>query len=184
MHELVQINPMSSEWLLQHAGDAGGTAVLLIQGHPATGFGRVSGGKIDLRLEPGLQQTAEDLPWSLCFDIRMFGDRGEWHCWRIEGSIWRGRFAGRDREEWQEKDGKAFARHYVLWGTKFTREGDWVRCSESRGSVVWVPAESYGEKEGEPAHLAVRERVEFDAETGIASVADAMILGFVGGSRG
>lgn len=182
MREPVEINPMTNQWLLDHAHEAGDEPVLLVQGHPATGFARMAGGKLDFHLEPDVHEVGIELPWRLYFDVRIFGERGEWHCWRVQGAHWRGRFAGRDENEWQVKPGKAFSRSYALWGEQFKREGDWVRWSEKRGAVVWTPAR-YDKDDQQPFRLEVRQRVEFDQETGIAGVVDAMILGFAGGSK-
>lgn len=181
MHEPVEINPMSNQWLLDHSREVGERPVLLVQGHPATGFAVASEGKIDFRLEPDVHEAVSDLPWRHYFDVRMFGSHGEWHCWRIHEERWRGRLATRADDEWQET-GKAFSREYALWGTKFDAHGNWIRCSEKRGAIVWVPAE-YCQAKHDPFRLQVCQRVEFDPETGIAGVADAMILGFVGGSQ-
>jgi CRISPR-associated protein (TIGR03984 family) len=175
MTETIGIN---RQWLRKKAGDVAGsgTAYLLIQGYPATGFGKINDGKIDLRLEPDVHGDVE-LEWDYYFDVRMFGELGEWHCWHTLRGDWNARFA--NETEWKDSDNeKYFERNYVLWGTQFIGRGDWCECLEKgRGARIWIPIFVPVGK-GKPASLRIRHRVEFDKNTGLAGITDAMIVRF------
>jgi CRISPR-associated protein (TIGR03984 family) len=173
------IGDLTTDWLISKASETSTDNVtLLIQGYPGSGFARIVNGKLELKLEP--EETMDDplaIVWSRYFDIRMFGDRGEWHLWQ-SNSGWNGRFRG--VEEWPKTN--RMDRDFALWGTLI--EGPvqgWWRCSEERGPVVWLPefALAGPGKNGrqQSGVLKIRQQVEFD-DAGIAGIVDAMIMGF------
>ena len=175
MPQAEPIPKMDTDWLKAHAGDVSSQeAVVLLQGYPATGFGRVSKDTLELRLTPEVPVFDATYYW----DVRLFGETGEWHCWRLPGGEWRGRLAKPD--EWRDTRKKQL----VLWGPqqgRGTPEAGWICCEEpARGAKVWAPSAA---PLPFPVLLQVLERVEVEKDTGLSGVTDAMLRGFEGGKR-
>lgn len=150
-----------------------GSALLLAQGYPFTGFVVIN--KDDAMCwPPGIDAKLWN-GWNLFWDLRLFGDRGEWHLWRTNDGQWKDRLASPERPEWKDHH---IARADVLWGKqKGSEENDgisWIRYSETRGACVWVP-EACVEKD-RPARLHLWQRIECDGN-GIAGVVDVMLRG-------
>jgi CRISPR-associated protein (TIGR03984 family) len=164
-----EIKGFNSAWLAAHAAETAGdgSAYLLIQGYPSTGFSRIQNRALEFRLYPAVD-SIEDSDWDYYFDVRMFGELGEWHCWRAPSLGWRGRLA--KTSEWQN----SFDRSHVLWGTRFEKQDSWWQCAEGRGAQIWVPA-LLNVSAQRPGALRVRQKVEFDQD-GLAGVTDAMVL--------
>lgn len=166
-------SPRGAEWLVDLRSDVSdGDAWLLVQGYPATGFLVVTQEGL-LTPPDGL---APPLDWNLYWDLRLFGSKGEWHCWRTAPNVWRGRFCAAN--EWKD----FMDREDALWGTQVETQGKdgrlWSRLWEQRGASVWVPFEV---KEAQlPVRLKIRRRVDYQPSTGLAGFTDAMILGFAG----
>ena len=166
----VELKPTGTDWLVQRRADVNDQdACLLVQGYPATGFWVIS--------EKGVFTPPDESPslnWDLYWDLRLFGDRGEWHLWRTGAGAWAGRLCASG--EWSEY----LDRNDALWGTRSEkREVDgrfWTRLWEERGATVWVP----GEATELPVRLKVRRHIGYQPETGLAGFVDAMILGFRG----
>jgi CRISPR-associated protein (TIGR03984 family) len=155
--------PISQEWLSRHAYNG---AAALLEGYPASGFGFVDETLVTWKLAP----TDTVVDWTRFAELRLFGRKGEWHCWN-EGGHWRGRFAS----HWPNK----IPRGYILWGNPES-EGDWWRCSEMRGATVWVPACLVPGNPGGNSILALDAvlRVEREPGTGLAGVTDFRLCGF------
>ncbi len=163
---------MSEQWLRDHAsGVSKSEAWILFQGAPASGFGRVKSGVLELKLTPeGVKQFVPERYW----DVRMFGELGEYHCWKGSDQKWRMRFASRCDPDWTFTT----TRNYALWGTENLPKGEWFRRSEDRGATVWIPAAALpGVGEKDDVSLNAKLRIEQD-DAGIAGIVDAMLCGF------
>jgi CRISPR-associated protein (TIGR03984 family) len=166
--------PISKEWLIGKAVEcsSSGQVAILIEGYPATGFGVVSKKGIEWRLSP---REAVPTDWSRFADLRLFGDRGEWHCWN-DGAGWHGRFAS----EWKQ----TLPRQYAIWGNPVPDNG-WWRCHETRGATVWVPASLLPPAPPKPDALFLHALllVEHEPGTGLAGITDFRVCGFSWGER-
>ena len=125
---------MCEKWLKDHAYKVSeDEAWMVIQGAPGTGVARVKAGVLELKLVPEVREFVPERYW----DIRMFGEKGEYHCWMTSDRTWRARFAKQhDDPDWTITT----IRSYPLWGTQNKREGEWFRRSEERGTTVRNPA--------------------------------------------
>lgn len=143
-------------------------AWILLQGAGSTGFGYVTGSRLLWGLQPKEIGFADSLPW----DIRIFGDSGEWHLWKL-GSKWSARFAS--TIEWDE----VHTRRQPLWGSRVRTEDGWHYITEDRGATIQLPTawrETLAAADI-PLVLVVRERIGRDKDTGLAAVVDAMLCG-------
>lgn len=144
-------------------------AWILLQGAGATGFGYVT----DSGLLWGLQPKEIEFAGSLPSDIRIFGENGEWHCWKLGGK-WSARFAG--SAEWGDE---IHERCQPLWGSKVRTEAGWHYITEDRGATIQLPTawrETLAENDL-PLILVVREKIGKDEESGLAGIVDAMLCG-------
>jgi CRISPR-associated protein (TIGR03984 family) len=174
---------VSAEWLVTKAKEVSddGPAYGLLQGYPATGFCSVENGGLLLGVSPS--EVTEFDP-EYYWDVRLFGNLGEWHCWRTPKG-WFGRLATKSCEEWNDP----VKRWMALWGSRVVSDSDWHLLSENRGARVRVPQSWRRALEDKdlPILLEIWERVEPESETGIAGVVDAMVRGFChkdGSSKG
>ena len=160
---------MAGEWLRQAAKAVGeGRASLLLQGYPYTCFARIieSG---SLELPPPFRECPPN--WDLFWDVRVFGPKGEWHAWRDGAGRWWDR-----RYEAKESENEIH-RRYVLWGTAVEVTSDvWSCCYEERGAEVWVPFEATGHRL--PLRLKLKLLIDYEPETGMAGVVDAVMCDF------
>lgn len=155
-------------WLGARAADTGPSAYLLLQGYPYTGFALFENGELRIPAVPG---TVTGTEWNLYSDVRLFDGEQEWHCWRA-GGRWRFRHA-------RKTDWTGIERVYVLWGNDKGSEqtGLFRLDSEDRGAKVYLPASAVANISA-PAGLRMLLRVEYEENTGIAGITDAMIVGF------
>jgi CRISPR-associated protein (TIGR03984 family) len=162
---------MSGLWLIEHARDvAEGPAWVLFQGYPASGFGSVVGGKLLLGVVPDMVTVFEPAYY---WSVRLFGEKGEWHCWRDRDG-WQGRLA--TVTEWPDR----IERRMALWGTGVASDESWHTLTEARGAVVRLPRAWRGSLIGQdlPVLLEIWERIEPEEDTGLTGVVDAMLRGF------
>jgi CRISPR-associated protein (TIGR03984 family) len=156
-------------------------AWLFVQGYPFTGFLVVEPEAESgvLRKPPGVTCSFEDL--SLFWDLRLFGEKGEWHLWREDDGEWSGRFLARGEcsPHIERKD--------VLWGLPAEKKGTsereegtrdgvvWTRFTEDRGAAFWIPGQRLKK---EPARLRLWQKIEEDG-AGLAGVVDVMLCELV-----
>jgi len=153
---------ISEEWLVSKAAAIGNDAVVLLQGYEWTGLGYLNG---EQRLDFG---RPLDWRWPEYWDVRIFGEVGEWHCWRVDERKWSGRYV--TAQEWEEKED----REYVLRGREL--EGNWVR--ESGGAKFYYPkALVSNDLKEHPLRLSAWLEVGEDVKTGQAFFRDAMLRG-------
>lgn len=152
----------------------GGQVYALVAGYPATFFARVNEDRFELPPDPKLDAFGSKgfaLDWKLFYDIRVWGDSGEWHAW------WEGEWHARPRVFGKLGD-TLNDRQYPILGTRDEKETeDWVLRKETRGPAVWVPTDWSGGKdraEKRPV-LVVVPIIEPDKENGLYKVVDSVI---------
>jgi hypothetical protein len=169
---MTRIEGRFADWLAGVARQARSCALLLLQGYPYTGFAAFDEtGKVTLPAE--FPQPDED-KWKLYWDIRIFDRETEWHAWRAGSGVWF--FRAANWRHWPSHDEAAYQRDYAIWGTQRRVTDGWRCFSEDRGAAVWIPG-SAGDFQEFP-RLRVRLRPDYEDDTGIAGIVDAMIVGF------
>ena len=148
---------MSLDWIVAKAADLGREPMVLVQGYEWTGLGYYRNGEIDFgRKLPFL--------WTEYWDVRVFGEKGEWHCWR-SGDVWRARYAA--VEDWKDHE----VRDYVLKGREI--QGKWVQ--ESGGARYYYPMPLADDLKNRPLRLCAWLEVAEDSDTGLRYFRDAML---------
>ena len=137
--------------------------------------------------------------WCLVSDLRLFGEKGEWHVWRD----WDGKHQCRllefnEKDEWNiwlgeegktrcapEKSGKnadILLEYHALWGTKVKSvDSHWIRLIEDRGTEIWLPLAKLKLKDDKdlPLRLKLKQVVDYDPEYHLAGIVDAALVGLV-----
>ena len=146
--------------------DVGREPMALLQGYPFTGFVKILDGA--LQLAPAHRKLVPSgIPWDLFWDIRVFGDRGERHIWKLDDRTWDSRY-----ESFRD-DENVLHREYPVWGTPtgILEEG-WSLFREERGPEVWIPSELASQKR---MVLEIDQILGETSKRGIESIVDAMI---------
>jgi len=160
------VETMDLAWLTSHAAEVGEEALLFLQGYEWIGFARWRNG--DFELPPG---APFEWQFTEMWDLRLFSETAEWHCWKTGDGTWRARLA--KAVDWRDFE----LRDYVVWGRqKADREGDWTRLSEANGVSLYVPLEVTGDLKQVPVRLRARLAVDRDGD-GLAYIADFMLYG-------
>ena len=144
----------------------GRVPMALLQGYPFTGFAKISNGAI--LLAPAHRRLVpHGIRWDLFWDIRVFGELGETHVWKLADDIWMDRF------EMARNGADILPRDYPVWGTPTgDAEEDWMLFREERGTEVWIPREFATHSR---VVLQIDQILGETGETGIVSIVDAMI---------
>ena len=160
-------NLPTDSWLQSKVPEisSSGVATVLVQGYPSTGFGRVTKESVEWKLSP--EGSAFDARYS--FDVRLFGDLGEYHCWCLGKNQWKCRLAKKDDERWKRR---APDRKFVLWCAAQKTENGWTYLTEQRGIKFWAPINGHPKKH---IFLPLWERIETEEKTGLAYIKDAML---------
>lgn len=103
------------------------------------------------------------------WDVRLFCESGEWHCWKTGDGIWRARFA--QAAEWKDEE----VRDYVLWGREAHPNSSWTSIREANGTCIDVPFPVGGDLKQTPVRLRVWLAIGYDKATGQAYIADLML---------
>jgi CRISPR-associated protein (TIGR03984 family) len=155
---------MGLAWLKGHAAEMGGDALLLIQGYEWIGFARWRNG--DFELPPG---APFEWQFTEMWDLRLFSETTEWHCWKTGDGTWRARLA--KAADWRDFE----LRDYVVWGRQEpAREDAWTNLSEANGVSIYVPIEVAGDLKLAPVRLSARLAVDYDND-GLAYISDVML---------
>ena len=137
-------------------------AWILLQEPDFVGFGVVE--KERIVWPPGVEPD-----WSRVSDLRLFGEKGEWHLWSLWDGSWKSRLLER-----KMVTGGIEEFHY-LWGTKrILDEKGWNRVTEERGAVLRLPV-VVAEKEL-PLRLKLVQVVGTDPRNGLAGIVDAALV--------
>jgi hypothetical protein len=156
----------------------GGDVFALLSGYPASCFARITADA--LLLPPGFEDLQPEpfaLPWTLFYDIRVFGETGEWHAWCQSGARGRREWSARFRRFDDIND--RIEREYPILGTRVVeRRNGWALRREQRGPAVWVPESIAGDAESRPV-LRVWQILGVEPDSnGIMGVVDAAVAGF------
>ena len=157
---------------LCHVTDKGAAWVLL-QEPGFIGFGAVYEEKDKIFWPPYVEQ----LDWERIRDIRLFGEKGEWHVW----PHWDGGWKSRLLELENIKD--TLTEYHALWGTKKKESGHppWVKLTEDRGTEIWLPLKKLDLTDSKdlPLRLKIKQVVGYDPKYHLAGIVDAALVGLV-----
>jgi len=145
---------------------------MLIQEPGFIGFGVVI--KNDIYFPPSVKPD-----WTLTSDLRLFGEKGEWHVWRD----WDGKHYARLLEFHKLNDDNSLTEYHFLWGTK-KEESDkspWIKLVEDRGAEIWLPLAECDlkEKVDLPLRLKLKQIVGYDPKSHLAGITDAALVALV-----
>jgi len=113
--------------------------------------------------------------WARIVDLRLFGEKGEWHAWPRWDHHWQSRLL-------RLQDVKnCLTDYHALWGTQ-VRAGEeaWTALTEDRGTVLWLPVTLH--KADLPLRLKLLQVVGCDARSGLAGIVDAALVALVSAS--
>ena len=149
-------------------------AWVLVQEPGFIGFGVVS--PIEICWPPYLNK----LDWELVSDLRLFGEKGEWHVWRD----WDGKHYARLLELHKFNDDNSITERHFLWGTKKVESDNppWIKLTEDRGAEIWLPLETSqlkDEKKDLPLRLEIKQRIDYDSQYHLAGIVDAALVALV-----
>ena len=153
------------------------------------GFGVVSSDKICWPAD------LKKLDWELVSDLRLFGEKGEWHVWRD----WDGKHYARllefdvedEKHVWigcnKENQRETLTEYHVLWGRK-KEETDkplWIKVVEDRGAEIWIPLLEETELEAGdlPLRLKIKQVIDYDPKYHLAGIVDAALVALVDRSK-
>lgn len=178
MSNRTHIEELNTAWVCQHLGNvtANGAAWVFLQEPGFIGFGVVM--KNDICFPP---EVCPD--WQLTSDLRLFGEKGEWHVWRD----WDGEHYARllTSDEMEKKD--TITEHHFLWGTKkeVIDNCPWIKVVEDRGAEIWLPlaSENLNEKSDLPLRLKLKQIVDYDTKSHLAGITDAALVGLTRASK-
>lgn len=147
------------------------TAWVLLQEPGFIGFGVVQSNKI--WWPPNKPKNSPD--WTLTSDLRLFGEKGEWHVWRD----WNGNHYARLLELKNIND--ALTEYHFLWGTelKKTDKHPWIKVVEARGAEIWLPLakSDLNTKSDLPLRLKLKQIIDYDPKYHLAGITDAALIG-------
>ena len=147
-------------------------AWILLQEPGFIGFGAVYEDKICW------PQHAEPLDWERIRDIRLFGEKGEWHVWPHWNGGWKSRLLELDNPE------EHLTEYHVLWGTEVKcEEFPWIKLTEKRGTEIWLPLQGQIKKKDLPLRLKLKQVVGHDDKddnsSHLAGIIDAVLVALV-----
>ena len=188
---LIELNKC---WVCEHLCDVTDEEMgwMLLQEPGFIGFGIVM--KNDICFPPCVEPD-----WALISDLRLFGEKGEWHVWLD----WEGKYQYRllefDKDDnwhiWLGADGKNQScseksgkeadiqpEYHALWGTEAKcRKSSWVKLEEDRGTELWLPPlkDLSLTKENLPLRLKIKQVVGYDSDYNLAGIVDTALVGLV-----
>ena len=170
---------LNKSWVCEHLCDVTKEkmAWVLLQEPGFIGFGVVQSKNI---WWPPYKQSGWEPDWGLASDLRLFGEKGEWHVWRD----WDGKHYARLLEFHKLNDDNSLTEYHFLWGTK-TVETDtplWIRLVEDRGAEIWLPLKDL-QDDDLPLRLKLKQIVDYAPETHLAGITDAVIVGLTRKSK-
>ena len=190
---------LNKEWVCQRLSDVTdietqNAAWVLVQEPGFIGFGVVSPNEI---WWPPYKPSDWQPDWELMSDLRLFGEKGEWHVWRDwdgkhyarllefnekgEWSIWLG--PEKNQHTCPEKSGKkvnTITEHHALWGSDVKPETPrWIKIVEDRGAEVWLPLAKLdlNTKSDLPLRLKLKQIIDYDPKYHLAGIIDAALIG-------
>ncbi|RKU34898.1 hypothetical protein C6496_18710 [Candidatus Poribacteria bacterium] len=117
--------------------------------------------------------------WDRVSDLRLFGEKGEWHVWQNWGGGWQSRLLELKNIE------DALTEYHVLWGSDVEPDTHpWIKLVEDRGAEIWLPlADSNLEKPDLPLRLKLKQIIDYDPKTHLAGIIDAALVGLTRESK-
>ena len=155
-------------------------AWVLVQEPGFIGFGVVQSAKI--WWPPNIPENSPD--WALTSDLRLFGEKGEWHVWRD----WDGKHYARLLELKDINEDNSLTEYHVLWGTKKvgTNTPPWIKLVEDRGTEIWLPLQGQVKNDKKnsnlPLRLKLKQVIDYDRKYHLAGIVDAALVALVDSS--
>lgn len=144
-------------------------AWLLLQEPGFIGFGMVLSNKICF--PPDIQ-----LDWERISDLRLFGEKGEFHVWQH----WDGNWQSRLLELESIKD--VLTEYHVLWGSNVEPDAHpWVKLIEDRGTEIWLPLARCDLNL--PLRLKIKQIIDYDPDSHLAGITDAALVALVNSEK-
>ena len=144
-------------------------AWVLLQEPGFIGFGVVQSDKVCW--PPNVQPD-----WTRISDLRLFGEKGQWHVWPHWDGTWQSRLLK------SEAIDDALTEYHVLWGTKIESEtstSPWIRLvEEGRGAEIWLPLKNL-QGYDLPLRLKLKQVVACDPQSALAGITDAALVALV-----
>ena len=177
MPNKTHIEELNESWVCEHLGnvthiETQNSAWVLIQEPGFIGFGVVESDKI--WWPPNKPKNSPD--WTLTSDLRLFGEKGEWHVWRD----WDGKHYARLLEL---KDmNNALTEYHFLWGTEKvdSKTPPWIKVVEDRGAEIWLPLQGQVKDSKNdsdlPLRLKIKQIVGYDSKYHLAGITDAALI--------
>ena len=167
---LIELN---RSWVCAHLSDVTkkNMAWVLLQEPGFIGFGVVM--KDDICFPPSVNPD-----WTLTSDLRLFGEKGEWHVWHD----WDGKHYARLLEFQKINDDDCLTEYHALWGNEIKcGPSPWIKVVEERGTEIWLPlADSdLKEKYDLPLRLKLKQIMDYDTKYHLAGIIDAALIGLV-----
>ena len=163
---------LNKEWVCEHFPNVTKEkmAWVLIQEPGFIGFGVVESDEI--WWPPNKPKNSPD--WELTSDLRLFGEKGEWHVWRD----WDRNYYARLQK--LEDIDDALTEYHALWGTKKkdTDSPAWIKVVEDRGAEIWLPLADDRLKDSDlPLRLKLKQIIDYDPKYHLAGIIDAALIG-------
>ncbi len=143
------------------------------------GFGVAHKEKNEIIWPPNARQPID---WKRVSDLRLFGEKGEWHAWQHwdQDCPWQSRLLKLDEVC------DSLTEYHALWGNDVNSRGEypWIQLVEERGVEIWLPLEDEElEKTDLPLRLEIRQIVGYDDATEdsshLAGIVDAAVIELV-----
>lgn len=170
---------LNKPWVCEHLHQVTGietnkTAWVLVQEPGFIGFGVVQSNKI---WWPPYKPSEWEPDWKRISDLRLFGEKGEWHIW----CDWDGKHYARLLEFQNINDNDALTECHALWGNEVKcGPPPWVILFEDRGAEIWLPLAALELDESNlPLRLKLKQIVDYDPDYHLAGITDAALVGLV-----
>lgn len=165
---------LNEELICKHRCDVtdNTAAWILLQEPGFIGFGAVYQDKICW------PQHAQPLDWARIRELRLFGEKGEWHVWPHWNGGWKSRLLKLDDLQ------DPLTEYHVLWGTEVKcKEFPWIKLNEKRGTEIWLPLQGQVKKEDLPLRLKLKQVIGYDDKCNnnshLAGIIDAALVALV-----
>ena len=169
---------LNEELICKHRCDVTDNAAawILLQEPGFIGFGAVYQDEICW------PEHAEPLDWARIRDLRLFGEKGEWHVWHDWNGGWKSRLLK------LEDIDEALTEYHVLWGDWPPKpcQPPWMKLTETRGTEIWLPVSELTEKLTEsdfPLCLKLKQVIGYDDKNDdsshLAGIIDAALVALV-----
>ncbi len=177
MSNKILIEELNESWVYQRLSNVTDedAAWVLLQEPGFIGFGVVR--EDNIVWPPNKPKNSPD--WCLASDLRLFGEKGEWHVWRD----WDGKHYARLLELKNIND--ALTEYHFLWGTtkEETDTPPWIKLVEDRGTEIWLPLQGQVKNEEKnsnlPLRLKLKQVIDYDCKYHLAGIVDAFLVALV-----